>query len=138
MNKNSNGMTLIEILLGFLFIVAGSICSRHFGNQFGVWGYILGLIGGFLASFLIIGLVLGFIDYFIHGVPRYPSCKKGQCRKARDFTIKKINNDKFGAQCRCGDLYVRQGRRCLIINENGKESNYAIWIPFKGWKKDLL
>jgi hypothetical protein len=126
-NKNYiNGLTLIEILAICLFMAIGVSCSKHFGNKFGIPGYILGFLGGFLAT-----------DFFFGGIPRMPYCKDNSCKGPDSYGVERIKNGTIVNKCECGGMYIRKGRKFLEIDEDGNENRYLIWIPFKGWEKDV-
>jgi hypothetical protein len=119
MRKNKNyidGLTLIEILAICLFMAIGV---------------------GFLATFLSIGVLAGLADFFFGGIPRMPYCKDNKCKGPDSYGVERIKNGTIVNKCECGGMYIRKGRKFLEIDEDGNESRYLIWIPFKGWEKDV-
>jgi hypothetical protein len=136
------GFTLIE-LLGFIVLV---ICmcfgAKFIHNRFGgIFGWLLGGFLGFLA-FLLVGSALALVKDGFEGIPRLPKCRNGCCRGPGnllgdygDYESCKLG-DKYYLVCRCGGRYKRNGKRFVVINDDGTETPYLIWRPFRGWFQD--
>ncbi len=135
-NKNKYGVTLIE-LSAFLFLIAiGLFGAKYFGNKFGIIGNIFGFIGGFIIAFLIIGIIAFLGDFFIGGIPRLPYCENNKCKGPDNYEFETPKNGTFVNKCKCGNMYIRQGKKFLKIDENGNTTKYLVYIPFKGWIED--
>ena len=132
---NKKGVTLIEILVVFLLLflfVTGAVIG---GRRFGVLGYPLGAIG-LIASFFLVALFLSLIEHLaVGGIPRIPRCRRGVCRK-RDYSVVNISEGRWGFRCKCGDTYNKLGRRFVSLSDEGIETPYLKWIPFRGWRKE--
>ena len=110
-------MTLIELIFFLLIISIGLFSSPHFGNDYGVVGYLLGFFVGLAGS--ILGLFLfteigSFIENAIWGgIPRFPKCRNKKCEKD-DYQFVKISSGEYVSQCGCGDYYQKEGRMIWV------------------------
>jgi len=127
-----SGFTLIEVL-AFVFmilcVIGGVVFAQErLGGRFGwLWG---GLAG--LAAFFLLGLAWAAImDFGFKGIPRLPRCRDGCCR-GEDYKLQQYGEE-FNWVCRHGVRYKRRGRRFVLVNDNGTETPYLIWRPFRGW-----
>ena len=134
--NNRPGLTLIELLVVFgittLTIVGAVVFHKRSSSRLG-W-----LLGGFL-GFLVIpataaiwalfeGLVWG-------GIPTFPCCRNGHCRRERDYELKSFGEE-FDWECKCGDRYKRYERRFMQVTDEGEKIPYKVWRPFRGWFPD--
>ncbi len=132
---NKRGVTLIEILVLFLLLFLGVTGALIGGAWFGVLGYPLGAIS-LIASFFLVALFLSLIEHLaVGGIPRIPRCRRGPCRK-RDYAVVKISEGRWAFRCKCGDIYDKLGRRFVSLSDEGIETPYLKWIPFRGWRKE--
>lgn len=135
------GMTLIEMLcfiaLVILAIVGIKLGHKLFENLYG------GLLGGILGIiiFVVCIFAFGFVIHLWSGTG-LPKCRNGCCqgpdlssKNDGDYKIQEVDG-KFYEICKCGDRYLRRGRRFLLINKDGTETPYLIWRRFKGWAPD--
>ncbi len=138
-----SGFTLIELLVFVALLV-----FMKFGADFvharvsGIFGW---LLGGFLGlgAFLAVGLALTLLkDLAVGGIPRLPRCREGTCRGPGMF---RADNGNYKSQkvgeiyidvCQHGGRYKRRGKRFVIVNDDGTETPYLIWRPFRGWFPD--
>jgi hypothetical protein len=123
--------------LGWLIIVValGLGVAEPAGHRFGIVGYILGFVlgvGGGWAALWVIPMFLDFVDgYLRSGIPRRPRCRNGRCVGV-DYELTKTLTWK----CKCGDEYVKKGRRFLKLDADRKRLPYLKWVPFRGWVPD--
>jgi hypothetical protein len=137
--KDKNAFTLIEILIIAPFLILGVLLSQSFGAKFGLLGYLFGFLTGLLCYFPVIGVVGLFRALLVEGIPFVPICKRNQC-KEEDYELQKIElNDEIGFchHCKCGDKYLKRGRHFFEIGKDNAQKEYLVWIPFKGWEKDM-
>jgi hypothetical protein len=141
-NPALSGFTLIE----FLAFIVLFLCMR-FGAYFvharmgGIFGWLLGGCLG-LVVFLLGGLTLALLKDLVGGIPRLPKCQEGTCRgpgmffgNNGDYKSQKLGG-KYIYICQHGGRYDRRGRRFVIVNDDGTETPYLIWHPFRGWFPD--
>jgi hypothetical protein len=142
-NPASSGFTLIE-LLAFIVLF---ICVRAGANfvHARIGGALGWLLGGFLGFvlFLVGGTGCAILRKLaVVGIPRLPKCKEGNCRGPGMFVRNNgdYTSQKFGGKyvyvCRHGGRYRRHGKRFVIVNDDGTETPYLIWRPFRGWFPD--
>jgi len=136
------GFTLIEILaiIALLCCVVAGVKIGH-GKIDGRFGGLIGGGLGFLSFFFVLFAFGALIDQF-NGVPRLPKCRNGCCRGPGmwfgdygDYGSQKLGEGYVNV-CRCGDRYKRRDRQFVIVSENGTETPYLIWRPFRGWFPD--
>lgn len=136
------GMTLVEMLC-FMALVPCILIGVFFGSAIiGNWyGWLLGAVLGFLAFFIPM-MVWAVFKEFWNGIG-LPKCRNGCCRgpgfsldDKGDYKIQEAGEGEFYDVCKCGDRYQKRGRRFVLINEDGTETPYLIWRPFRGWYPD--
>ncbi len=136
----SAGFTLIE-LLAIVVLVFCVLQGVNFGRQMvGSWyGKLLGGFAGFLLFFLGLFAWATLMDLWTgRGLPK---CRNGCCRGPGnfrgdgDYDIGRIAEEHVWV-CRCGGRYRRHGRRFVIVNDDGVETPYLVWRPFRGWFPD--
>jgi hypothetical protein len=72
----------------------------------------------------------------------FPSCCNGKCRDitAYEWRIGYIYGRKewgvYHYRCRCGDEYIREGKRFLRVLPDGSKEPYMILTGFRKWEKD--
>ncbi len=132
---NKKGVSLIEILILFLLLFLGVTGAVIGGRRFGVLGYPLGAIS-LIASFFLLALFASLIEHLaVVGIPSIPPCRRGPCRK-RDYSVVKLSEGRWAFRCKCGDTYDKLGRRFVSLSNEGIETPYLKWIPFRGWRKE--
>ncbi len=111
---------------------------------FGVFGY--SIFGGFLGGLVgfLIGVVVIWAIFVLRLMIAYPlpECKRGVCcgcwnyHWAAGSLCGLMKWDQHLYWCCCGDSYVRQGRRFLVIIDNETLRPYKKLIGFRRWAKD--
>jgi hypothetical protein len=136
LSRRARGCTLIELLV-FVAMLGFIIAGAKLGPEIIGGGYarLVGSILGFV-TFVAAGAAWCLVmDYGVRGVPYLPTCRDGCCRGGDQYRLRK-----FGAQynwvCRRGVRYERRGRRFVVVQDDGSESRYLIWRPFRGWAQD--
>ena len=141
-HRASSGFTLIELLvivaMLFCILVGARTAQSLMGGRY-AW-----LLGGSVGCFSFLlgaaALVL-LMDLWTGGLPRLPKCRNGCCRGPGmsrgdgDYDIGRTGED-YHYVCRCGGRYRRRGRRFVIVNDDGTETPYLVWRPFRGWFPD--
>jgi hypothetical protein len=129
----AQGFTLVE-LLAIVVLIGFVLAGVH------LFGWLLGAVVGFIA-FLFAGSALALVRDGFEGIPRLPRCRNGRCRGPGlllghgDYSIVKFG-DEYNRVCRCGIRHRRSGKRFVIVNEDGTETPYLVWRPFRGWFPD--
>jgi hypothetical protein len=135
------GITLVELVC-ILALMASIIMGAKYGYHFtGSWyGYLLGGILGFIVFFVFI-FALGSVINLWSG-SGLPKCRNGCCRgpgfligSEGDYEFQVIDGEPYEL-CKCGDRYRRQGKRFVLVNEDGTETPYLIWRRLRGWVPD--
>jgi hypothetical protein len=141
-HRVSLGLTLIELVVFVAMIVCvvegGGIGHRIVGGRF---GWLLGGFSGCFSFFLALAALVLLMDFWVGGVPRLPKCRNGCCcgpgmfRGHGDYTHRKVG-DEYHLVCGCGIRHERRGRRFVVVNDDGTETRYLVWRPFRGWFPD--
>ena len=136
----SSGCTLIELLVFIAVIVCGLV-GAHVGlHRVGpAYGW---LLGGFLGcSTPLFGLMLLALLMDLWSGGGSPNCRNGCCRGPGmfhgygDYKYRKVGEE-YHYVCRCGVRYKRRGKRFVVVNDDGSETPYLVWHPFRGWFPD--
>lgn len=128
----TRGVTLIELLVVIFWLTIIVLASSKGYDEAGWIGLIVGLVAGGILPPLLLQSLAFLENFFWGGIPRFPQCRKGQCDE-ESYKFVHLANGQVASQCRCGDLYMKCGRRFLEIDEGGTSRQYLKWIPFKGW-----
>jgi hypothetical protein len=137
-----SAFTLIELVC-FLMLVAFAIAGAGWGHGRigGGVGYLVGGLIGLSAWFAGAFALAAIRDGFA-GVPRMPRCKDGTCRgpglwpgNYGNYELRKFG-DEYDNVCAHGVRYRRRGKRFVVVNDDGTETPYLIWRPFRGWFAD--
>jgi hypothetical protein len=136
LHRAERGTNIIELLYFFAMFI-GAFLGAHYARQvMGTrWGWPLGGIIGFLLPVIALGALKLLLDFAVGGVPRFPNCREGTCRGLEAYKLEK-RGDEFHMVCRHGGRYNRRGRRFVMVNDDGIETPYLIWRPFRGWCSD--
>jgi hypothetical protein len=132
-------LSLPKLLVTAFWILCAEAVAINLHRSMGTLGYIVGFAAGFGAAFVLTwGLVVGRILLLFP----FPACRQGKCRGFQQFAWKRgtIRGwEGWGVyryQCRCGDQYIRRGRRFRQILPDGKELPYKRLIGFRTWESD--
>jgi hypothetical protein len=68
-------------------------------------------------------------------MPHLPKCREGTCRGTYAYKLAKFGEE-YLLVCRHGGRYKRRGRKFVTVNEDGTETSYLVWRPFRGWFPD--
>lgn len=137
---DSVGFTLIELLVIVVMVfcvIQGVSFGRHIVG--GWYGKALGGIAGFVVFF--VGSFAWVTVMQLWTGQGLPKCRNGCCRGPGnfrgdgDYDIGRVGDEHVWV-CRCGSRYRRRGRRFVIVNDDGKETPYLVWRPFRGWYAD--
>ena len=70
----------------------------------------------------------------------FPPCRRGQCRDIDAYTWVKgriYGREKWGMYhywCKCGDEYIREGKRFLQVLPDGTRQAYMALVGFRKWQ----
>jgi hypothetical protein len=121
-------------------VLFGSFLGKHLEKIYGIAGRWTGYIIGILAVFILIWLVLlGRILLFFP----FTTCRKQKCHGIKDYgwpigaIYGRVGWGVYRYGCRCGDEYIRQGRRLMELLPDGTKRPYKKLIGFRKWADDL-
>ncbi len=131
----TKGATLFELLIilawfGCIITGAKFCCNKVGGPHCWLFG---GLVGGVVGFLALLGIA-GIKQLLFEGIPHYPMCCNGCIPKA--YSVRKCDTG-YCLVCACGVHYRKHGRRFLIVNDDGTETPYLVWVPLFGWKRDV-
>jgi hypothetical protein len=131
-------MTLIETLI-FMILSAALLVLGHF--LVGRWGSVGWLIGGvpvglFWTRVLLFGAARSVFIQFRHSLGPRPVCRQSKCR-SRDYVLVDSTPLKAVFRCRCGDLYLSEGKRFSQILPDNSLLTYMVLDSSGNWKNDL-
>jgi hypothetical protein len=75
----------------------------------------------------------------------FPACRSGNCRGSKDFTVSETcyysnkNRPVDGSveyKCKCGDEYVRRGKKFMALDPERRPNPYKKLIGFHKWADD--
>jgi hypothetical protein len=133
--KSAVRFLAIAVLVG-TGISLGQRMWEAAGGPLGSVGWGLAAISGVLVTFLLTWLILlGRILVFYP----FPTCRRGKCHSIDDYdwSIQRIYGRVMGCRtyhywCRCGDEYVRKGRRFMeFLYEDSKREDRLVTKPYK-------
>lgn len=132
MKPHYKGLNLIEVLMFFVMflgVFAGVIISEK---------PVLGGFVGLIASFIAVVAWALLSDLLFGGF--LPKCRQGGCDANlfhnSGYEVHFAGEESYYV-CRHGGRYKRRGKRFLIVNDDGTESPYLVWRPFRGWFPDV-
>lgn len=129
------GATLIEMVVITVMICCAFLGAHYALKAMGAKWWWLGAIVGFFLPLVLAGLLALLSDLAIGGLPHLPQCLQGTCRGSNAYKSGKFGEE-YHLVCRHGGRYKRRDRRFVIVNENGRETPYLVWRPFRGWFPD--
>ena len=89
---------------------------------------VMSLIGPLVVG----GLILGWNKQRQNALP---SCKRGNC-SVDHYQFVSVVDGNVQYQCRCGDIYLMNGRRFFTFDQEGKPVRYKIKRFLRGWIND--
>lgn len=133
------GLSTIAMILTIIVALSGGIVVAGIsGSNLGWIGYVGGFVVGLFGALLVFGALIYSIIISVGIIVgfSYPVCSNGSCRDGaspnNNYSFEMIEG-KLVAHCRCGDLYVKKGRRVFRLETDGSLTPYMIWKPFLGW-----
>jgi hypothetical protein len=134
--RAARGATLIEIVVIVAMFYVAWLGARYSQRTMGGrWGWLPGGSVGFVLPLIVLGVLAFVSDLAIGGMPRLPRCREGTCRGPDAYKSGKFGEE-YHLVCRHGGRYKRHGGKFVIVNEDGTETPYLIWRPFRGWFPD--
>lgn len=134
-------LTVPRLIGTSIWIACGVMSSFLLGHVFGAFGYVLGFLVAVVAGFLLTWLVLVTLNVWLNS---RPDCRRGKCRTFRDYVWKRgtvygrERDGTFRYRCRCGDEYVRDGRRLLELLKDGTTRPYKRYKGRGRWVSDTI
>jgi hypothetical protein len=132
-------MSLPRFLVTTSWVLCGFLLATHLQSWGAVWVIIGFLTGGTVAFIITWFLLLGRLLLFFP----LPICRNGKCsRFGKDYVWKKgtiYGWEKWGKyryKCKCGDQYVRQATKFMIVASDGSIHPYKKLVGFRHWEDD--
>ncbi|WP_124327403.1 hypothetical protein [Desulfonema ishimotonii] len=127
-----------RFLVIFWWFSIGCFIAKALNGFIGI-NFLIGSIWAFLFILLLLWAIsLGRLLIFFP----FPSCRQKKCNNINDYTWTMgqiYGREKWGVHrywCRCGDEYVRQGKRFMRILPDGTKQPYMILGSFRNWQTD--
>lgn len=117
-------------------------CGFFLGGLLSGWLKITRWVTTPTAILIVLLLVWGVTIVRLLLVIPLPVCRGGTCRTLHDYRWKVgtiCGRERWGEyhyQCRCGDRYVRHGRRFMVLSPEGAKHPYKKLIGFRKWIDD--
>jgi hypothetical protein len=92
-----------------------------------------------IASILTWAIWLGRILFFYP----FPFCRRGKCHSIEDYRwyidaiFGRVGRGVYLYKCKCGDEYIREGKRFMEILPDGTKRPYKKLVSFRKWADDL-
>ncbi len=132
-------LNLPKLLVTAFWILCGVVLAVELRHPWGVPGYIVGFSAGFSAALVV---TWAAIVARIRILFPFPVCRQGRCRSPKQFSWRRgtIHGwEGWGVylyRCKCGDRYIRKGRRFLQLVREGEELPYKRLVGFQTWADD--
>ena len=133
-------LTLPRLLVTASWICCGALGALLLKGPWGTIGAVVGFILGISGAFL---LTWGFLLGRTLLLFPFPPCRQGRCARYKDFTWKRgtiygrQSDGTYLYRCKCGDQYLREGRRFVAILSDGTRQPYKKLVAFRTWIDDL-
>lgn len=133
-------LTLPRLIVTAIWIASGVVLSSLLGRAWGTFGYVFGFLVGVVIVILLTWIIILSRNLLL--MP-FPVCRSGKCRTFRDYTWKRgtlYGREKGGIfryRCRCGDEYIRDGRRFLQVLSDGTTRPYKKYEGGNQWVDDV-
>jgi hypothetical protein len=133
-------LTLPRFLMATIWFICGGFLGVALKKPWGRPGFyigcLIGTIGGMILTWAILtGRLLLFFPL--------PPCRQGKChRLGTDFVWKKgrilgyEGKGIYHYKCRCGDEYLRKGKKFLELLPDGTRRPYKMLVGFRQWADD--
>ena len=123
-----------------IWVASGAILGASFARPWGIEGRCVGSLLGFLiASVLTWAIWLGRILLFYP----FPACRLEKCRGIEDYRwsmdaiFGRVGRGVYLYSCKCGDEYIREGKRFMEILPDGNKRPHKILVGFRKWVDDV-
>lgn len=133
-------VTLPRFLVTTGWIASGVALGTFVGKKWGAIGYISGFALGTYGAFCLTWLVLVTRNVLLRP---FPVCRQGKCRTFREYVWKRGSiygwekGGIFRYRCRCGDEYLRVGKRFLQVLDDGATRPYKKYQRGGKWVDDI-
>lgn len=126
----------LRLVSSICVIAIGVVLADFFQREIGLSRWIGVPLSVSFMLLLTWVLTLGRLLFFFP----FPPCRQGQCRTIDAYTWVKgriYGREKWNTYhywCRCGDEYIREGRRLSYVLPDGTQKPYLILDGFRKWK----
>jgi hypothetical protein len=131
-------ITLFHVLwLSFIFTCA-FFAGRTLAVYWGKWGWVAGGLIGITCVFLLLYALWLLAELYYRFRPLRPTCRRGKCQ-ADEYEIKVVVKEgswESENRCKCGDTYVRRGKRSMLLGPDGSTQPYMLRRPYHNWEPD--
>lgn len=121
-------------------IMAGNLLGKHFGSVYGTAGrWVADIVSAIAVLILVWLILLGRILLFFP----FPTCRKGKCHSIGDYVwyvgsiYGRVRWGVYHYRCRCGDEYIRKGRKFMEVLPDGTKRSYKQLVGFRKWADDF-
>ena len=132
--------SLTRLLLVICWFACAVLLANFLGKSWGIIGYCVGFSVGFVVSSILTwAALLGYVLLFLP----FPPCQAGKCRSIDDYewnVAAIFGRYKWGVYrytCRCGDKYVRDGKRFMKLLPDGETRPYKMLAGFREWSDEM-
>jgi hypothetical protein len=102
-----------------------------------VWVRTAASVGAFAGALLLGPVLVMMLRFWAwRVVPILPRCRNGTCRAEHYRWLRDQEAGGLAYQCRCGDLYGKQGDRFVWIRPDGRPSAYLRRAGWRQWAPD--
>lgn len=139
-------LTLPRMLVTTLWMLAGAFLAIQLhrfwivnGFDFGPAAYVVGFVVGFAGAVV---LTWAIIRVRVHVFFSYPTCRQGLCSGIECYawpkgTIYGRVRGGYLYRCKCGEQYIRDGRKFMSVGPEGARMPYKKLIGFHKWADDV-
>ena len=131
-------MVHLSILLYMMiWSSCGGILAFSLGKPFGLIGFIVCYLLGVIVAYLLTWLILVERALFFYPLP---VCQQGKCQDSNyQWPVGTFYGFLWGVyryRCKCGDEYVRVGKRFMKLLPDGERRPYKKLTGFRKWEDD--
>jgi hypothetical protein len=133
-------ITLPRLLAIVFWMSVGVLLANQLPRSWGLVGHVVGFAIGFAGAVVLTwAIVVGRILVFMP----YPICRQGRCSSMKEYSwpkgtvYGKTNSGEYRYRCKCGDQYIRDGRRFMAVGHDGAKLPYKKLVGFHKWADDV-
>jgi len=137
-----HALTVPRLLIAMFWALCGGLLWLAFRTPWGNPGYYVFALVGFIAGLIITrAFLVGRLRLFFP----FPLCQQGKCYRFGQDYIWRVGT-LFGYEtkgiylyrCRCGDMYIRAGKRFMALLPDDTARPYKKLVGFRKWEDDSV